>query len=243
MPTVAEHYADHLARIYVWMAGGIQAAFEQGSADIAPFLAAPGEQRVAIDLGAGFGMHAIPIARAGYFVTAIDSSSILLAELQTQAAGLSVRAVEDDLLNFQQHVTREADLIVCMGDTLTHISLQSDVDDLLRKVARSLKPGGKFVATFRDYTSPLSGQARFIPVRSDESRILTCFLEYGPEHVMVHDIVHERSGDGWRMRVSAYPKLRLSPTHVRQSLQNQDLTVVLEAAPRGMIRVVATSVV
>ena len=238
MPTAADHYADHLAHIYVWMAGGIYAAMELGTADIAPFLAAPDEAMDAIDLGAGFGMHTIPIARAGYAVTAIDTSSLMLIELQTQAVGLRVRAVEDDLLNFQQYVTHEADLIVCMGDTLTHLARQSEVDDLLRKVARSLKPGGKFVATFRDYTRPLSGQARFIPVRSDESRILTCFLEYGPEHVMVHD----RSEDDRRMRVSAYPKLRLSPTHVQRSLQNHGLTVVLETAPRGMVRVVATGV-
>jgi SAM-dependent methyltransferase len=238
MPTVGDHYAHHLARIYVWMAGGIHAAIEQGSADIAPFLAAPDERMVAIDLGAGFGMHTIPIARAGYAVTAIDTSSLLLTELQTQAVGLRVRAVEDDLLNFQKYVTDGADLIVCMGDTLTHLSRRSEVDDLLRKVARALKPGGRFVATFRDYTRPLSEQARFIPVRSDESRILTCFLEYGPKHVMVHDIVHERSEDGWRMRVSAYPKLRLSPTHVRESLQKHGLTVELETAPRGMVRVV-----
>jgi SAM-dependent methyltransferase len=240
MPTVADHYADHLARIYVWMAGGIHTAIEQGSADIAPFLAAPGERMVAIDLGAGFGMHAIPIARAGYAVTAIDTSLLLLTELETQAAGLRVRAVEDDLLNFQQYVTNQADLIVCMGDTLTHLSRQSEVDELLQKIARSLKPGGKFVVTFRDYTNPLSGQARFIPVRSDESRILTCYLEYEPEHVMVHDIVHERSEGSWQMRVSAYPKLRISPTNVEQSLRKHGLTTVLETAPRGMVRVVAT---
>lgn len=240
MPTVAEHYANHLAPIYVWMAGGVHAALAQGGADIAPFLAAPDERMLALDLGAGFGMHAIPIARAGYAVTAIDTSSILLTELQTQAAGLSVRAVQDDLLNFQQHLTNAADLIICMGDTLTHLSRQSEVDDLFEMVARSLKPGGKFVATFRDYTRPLSGQARFIPVRSDESRILTCFLEFGPERVMVHDIVHERSADGWQMRVSAYPKLRIAPRHVAQSLQKLGLTVALETASRGMVRVVAT---
>ncbi|MGE5241494.1 MAG: class I SAM-dependent methyltransferase [Bacteroidota bacterium] len=240
MPTVAEHYANHLAPIYAWMAGGVHAAIAQGGADIAPFLAAPGERMLALDLGAGFGMHTIPIARAGYAVTAIDTSVLLLTELQTQAAGLRVRAVEDDLLNFQQYVAKKADLIVCMGDTLTHLSRQSEVDDLLQMVAHSLKPGGKFVATFRDYSRSLSGQARFIPVRSDENRILTCFLEYGPEHVMVHDMVHERSADGWQMRVSAYPKLRISPTHVAQSLQKHGLPVVLESAPRGMVRAVAT---
>jgi hypothetical protein len=37
---------------------------------------------------------------------------------------------------------------------------------------------------------PLIGEQRLIPVRNDETRILTCFLEYEPEAVLVHDILH-----------------------------------------------------
>ncbi len=33
---------------------------------------------------------------------------------------------------------------------------------------------------------------RFIPVKSDGSKIFTCFLEYEKETVKVHDIIYER---------------------------------------------------
>lgn len=47
--------------------------------------------------------------------------------------------------------------------------------------------------SFRDYSVPLQDEKRFIPVRSDEGRILTCFLEYSEDSVLVHDILHERA--------------------------------------------------
>jgi hypothetical protein len=57
-------------------------------------------------------------------------------------------------------------------------------------------------------TSTGHGEPAIIPVRSDERRILTCFLEYEEDTVVVHDILHERSGDIWDTRVSSYRKLR-----------------------------------
>ena len=67
-----------------------------------------------------------------------------------------------------------------MGDTLTHLPQLSSVEQLFSLAAESLGPKGKFIATFRDYTSPLAGNGRFIPVKSDSDRILTCFLSTLP---------------------------------------------------------------
>jgi hypothetical protein len=64
--------------------------------------------------------------------------------------------------------------------------------------------GGAFIVTFRDYSLALIGEKRFIPVRSDADRMLTCFLEYDDDAVTVHDIPHERDGTAWQQRVSAY---------------------------------------
>jgi hypothetical protein len=103
-----------------------------------------------------------------------------------------------------------------------------------------LKPGGIFVATFRDYAArPLEGAGRFIAVRQDDRRILTCFLEYGETTVTVYDILHERTDAGWSLRVSSYPKLRLSPDWARSALQRLGLVATLEAGSRGMVRLVA----
>ena len=54
MATVQAHYANHLVPIYLWMVGGMEAALNAGTADLASWLPGRG---VAVDLGAGFGMH------------------------------------------------------------------------------------------------------------------------------------------------------------------------------------------
>lgn len=126
-----------------------------------------------------------------------------------------------------------------MGDTLTHLPDRQSVEQLIAEVAETLVHGGTFIVTFRDYSTPLVGPKRFIPVRSDSDRILTCFLEYEDETVMVHDILHERAGAEWHQRVSAYRKLRLSPEWVTRALEAKGLLVIREQGLAGMVRLVA----
>jgi SAM-dependent methyltransferase len=241
MSTVIEHYAGHLAPVYLWMAGGLDAAMARGEAEIDAICPGRADGLVAVDLGAGFGMHAIPLAHRGYAVVAVDTSAALLAQLREQAGALPARAVEDDLSGFRRHLDGRADLILCMGDTLTHLPALGCVEQLFADAAGALRPGGSFIATFRDYTTALAGNARFIPVRSDSERILTCFLEYGDDCVTVHDILHERSGASWSQRVGAYRKLRLPTDWVVTTLQAKGFSVRSEPGPAGMVRVVATA--
>jgi SAM-dependent methyltransferase len=236
MTTVQEHYERLLAPIYVWMAGGVESALAAGAQDVAPLV--PGDG-LALDLGAGFGMHAIPLARGGYEVLALDTSPELLGVLRANAGGLPIRAVQADLTEFRRHAAAPARLIVCLGDTLTHLAAPVDVEQLCRDVAASLAPGGRFVATFRDYTRPATGDARFIPVRSDANRIHTCFLEDEGERMRVHDIVHERDGAAWRMRVGSYPKLKLAPQALADTLRGVGLEPAVTPGARGMLRVTA----
>ncbi len=239
MRTVEQHYAEHLAAIYVWMTGGVEASLATGTSDLAGYLETPG---LAIDLGAGFGMHAIPLARAGYRVLAIDSSPALLDVLQNHATGLNqLTCVCDDLRRFAAHLPpgNSADLIICMGDTLTHLPDEADLTSLAANVAAALRPGGRFLATFRDYTHLPQGEARFIPVRSDANRILMCFLEELPQHVCVHDILHELIDRQWQTRVSCYRKLRIVPDDAKRCFESMGLQARVEPAARRMVRLVA----
>lgn len=239
MTSVTEHYASHLAPIYLWMAGGSAAALQAGAAEIEQLNLPLTDGATVVDLGAGFGMHAIPLARKGARVIAIDTSAELLRTLEELAGNLPVRAVEADLLAFPSHISQEPAAILCMGDTITHLPDRSAVESLIEKVSVELAPGRVFVVSFRDYSVPLREDQRFIPVRSDDNRILTCFLEYEPEIVVVHDIIHERTPDGWQNRVSHYRKLRLSPQHLIASLESNGFRVRSEPGLRGMVRLVA----
>jgi SAM-dependent methyltransferase len=240
MPSVAEHYERVLSPVYAWMAGGAEAALTAGKAEIESLGPGLAHGALAVDLGAGFGMHAIPLARAGARVVAIDSSAQLLGELRRLAGDLPITVVQDDLLSFRAHLEEKPQLLLCMGDTLTHLPEHTNVDFLIQEAAEALAPGGRFVISLRDYSEPLLGEGRFIPVRSDERRILTCFLEYEEDTVVVHDILHERAGDAWETRVSSYRKLRLSPERVIGSLESFGFEVRHDAGMRGMVRIVGT---
>lgn len=237
--SATEHYEKNLSPIYSWMQGGVDAAFAAGTTELEQLDLKIPPGALAVDLGAGFGMHAVPLARAGARVIAIDSSELLLAELGSHISGLQVRTVRDDLLSFRGHVQEKAHAILCMGDTLTHLPEHTNVDYLIQEVAEVLDRDGRFVLSFRDYTVPLADEHRFIPVRSDDSRILTCFLDYGEDTVTVYDILHEREGDAWETRVSSYQKLRVAPDHVIGSLESLGFKARRETGHRGMVRIVA----
>jgi SAM-dependent methyltransferase len=239
MATVRDHYSSHLAPIYVWMAGGFDSAIRFGEADLKALGIQAGANMIALDLGAGFGMHSIPLARQGWAVTAVDESPELLHELQDRGGDLRIRLVEGDLLNASNYVNAAPHIVLCMGDTLTHLQTKEEIAHLFGEVSRILAPGSLFALTFRDYTSPATGERRFIPVRSDENRIHTCFLEEGPTHMVVHDIVHERLGDNWGMKVSSYAKQRVSPQWVLEALRAVGLSPTASAGPRGMVQIVA----
>lgn len=240
MATVTQHYAAHLAPVYEWLAGGCDAAVTRAEAELAA-MGVLQQRGLAVDLGAGFGAHAIALARAGHTVVAIDSSPLLLERLRQGAQALAVTVIEADLASFAQQLQRPADLILCMGDTLTHLPDAPAVERLLREVAGSLANTGTFVATFRDYhTVTLTGERRFIPARSDEQRILTCFLDYQADHVLVHDLLYERREGQWMSSVSAYPKLRLAPGWLCSVLESCGLSVQQGAGPGGMVRIVAS---
>jgi SAM-dependent methyltransferase len=240
MSSVTDHYQTHLAAIYVWMTGGLDAAVERGRSELAGALPELAAGTTVVDLGAGFGMHAIPLSQRGCRVTAIDSSALLLQELGTHTVGLPVKTVQGDLLSFQQHIEAPVDIILIMGDTLTHLTDRSCVQQLFVLAAASLRQHGKFIATFRDYTVPLVGNERFILVRRDEQRILTCFLEYGADTLDVHDVLLERAPSGWQQRISVYRKLRLSPQWVVTQLRAAGFSVQREAGLSGMVRIIAT---
>lgn len=240
MASLQDHYERHLAPVYSWLLGGFDEAIANGQRELAAVgLMTRDSAGYAVDLGAGFGMHAVPLTRQGWKVLAIDSSALLLEELRAHGDRGSVGTVKDDLLRFPHYLSGRPDAILCMGDTLTHLPGIAAVRSLFSLVSRHLPPGGRFVLSFRDYSRALEGPDRFILVKGDDSRVFTCLLEYGEDSVRLHDILHERSKGGWRMRVSAYEKLRLGPDWVQRELESRGLRVRAEAGLSGLVRIVA----
>lgn len=238
MASAAEHYDRHLGTIYEWMWGSDAAAFRRARAELEEAVG-PGRSGLAVDLGAGFGLHAVPLAELGFQVLAVERCEPLIQRLAEHMRGRPVRIAACDLRDFRAQLNGPAQLVLCMGDTLTHLESLQDVERLLREVHAALRAGGRFLAGFRDYRVALTGEARFIPVKCSPDRLLTCFVEYRDDTVLVHDILHERRDGAWTMQVSSYPKLRLDPDWLSDRLAASGFTTAATRSPAGLIRITA----
>lgn len=239
MATVTEHYDNLLADYYSWMFGDFNAKVATNREFFNALGIIPQGSGVAVDLGAGSGFQSLALAQLGFRVLAVDLSRKLLDELQSHSGALPVTAIHDDLLNFPSHCQGKVELCVCMGDTLPHLATLAQVAELFGKIYRALEGGGKFVLTFRDMTLELKGLERFIPVRSDANTIFTCFLEYEPEHVRVHDLVYTRNQDKWELRKGSYLKLRIPLPWVTERLKEAGFSVGMCENKNGMITTIA----
>lgn len=240
MATVEEHYSKVLGNVYSWMFGGFDSGVRQNIEFFKKYDINPTKSGLAIDLGAGCGFQSIPLAQSGFKVTAIDLDRQLLDELKANSDNFPITIVQDDLINFEQHTNDKVELITCMTDTMLHLESKDTVSSLFAKVFLSLVENGKFIATFRDLSTELTELNRFIPVKNDENTLLTCFLEYEPDTVKVHDLVYEKSNDGWKLNKSFYRKLRLSQQWVEKQLKNAGFDNIVSQADKGMVTIMAT---
>lgn len=239
MVTVKEHYENHLAKYYSWMSGGFSKKLEENRKFFKDHNLWPRSTRVAVDLGAGSGFQSIPLCELGYQVIAIDLSHQLLAELKENAKDLSIEIINDDLLNFSKYSPDTVELVVCMGDTLTHLNTHQNIRELFKSVYNALEIGGHVVLTFRDLTTELKGLDRFISVRNDSKIIFTCFLEYEKDYVRIHDIIYEKKRNQWEMKKSVFNKIRISPHWTRKTLQEFGFRVEAYDIYNGVVCIIA----
>lgn len=240
---ISQHYEGLLAPNYTWMFGvpfevkvSEQMALLKHLLDVKP----PCSGR-AIDLGSGPGFQAIALADLGFApVLALDTSATFLRELEQHRSQRDITPTLADM-RYMRHRAGPGDVrvITCMGDTLTHLPGLSSVRKLFKDAYDVLEPGGSIVLTFRDLTNELHGLDRFIEVRTDAHRIMTCFLEFSAETVTVHDLIHLRDNDGWHLLKGSYEKLRISADVVTGALSEAGLEVVVNQSAGSLKSIVA----
>jgi len=235
--TTKQHYENHLSHFYSWMFGDFDSMVKKQFDFFSKESILPISSTVALDLGAGSGFQTIALKQLGFDVHAVDFSKVLLDELKEKDS--SIKTHLSDISELSNFKTLNPELITCMGDTLTHLSSKSEVKQLLQNCYSLLVDTGKVVLSFRDLSKVMTDVDRFIPVKSDENRILTCFLEDEIDKVKVFDLLHERSGEEWTLSKSFYKKLKLSANWVKLELESVGFKVNLSKLPNGMDVVIA----
>jgi protein-L-isoaspartate O-methyltransferase len=233
------HYDTFLAGKYAWISRGQHGQIRRNREFFLTHDIVPHDNPAAIDLGAGCGFQSVPLAQLGFSVTAVDFSKPLLEELRTQSGALPIVTVLDDIRNYSSWTGRHPSLIVCMGDTITHLPSPEDTEDLFRQCFSELESGGRLILGFRDYSQEPDGAVTVIPVQRDTDRIFLCRLEYHADTLTVQDILYSRERGPWERTAGKYRKIRIGPDALTRMLTGAGFAVEYSSADNGMITVIA----
>ena len=101
--------------------------------------------RTAADLACGTGSVALLLARQGLAVTAVDMSEEMLTAAAQKAAGEENPPVFACQMLQELRLPRGVDLAVCALDSMDYITNPKDCQEAIRRVYKSLNPGGCFI--------------------------------------------------------------------------------------------------
>jgi SAM-dependent methyltransferase len=134
-------FSDFYLRAYADDARSDEAAAQ---AVAAARLAATPERGELLDVPCGFGRHAVPLARAGYRVTGVDRSAVLLEEARRRAGG--ERWPKLVLGDYRELPFRDEsfDAAVNLFSSLGYLGDEADTR-VLAEIRRVLRPGGRLV--------------------------------------------------------------------------------------------------
>ena len=93
-----------------------------------------------VDFGAGTGRLAVPLARAGYSVTAVDPSGEMLAVLKRNAADLPIEVVECGMQDYRGE--SQHDLALCVFTVLVYMLDEDALRSAFAAAAAAVRPGG-----------------------------------------------------------------------------------------------------
>ena len=167
-------YGDGFADVYdEWYAEVTDVA-----ATVGRLVGLAGPSGRVLELGAGTGRLAAPMAVAGLEVVGIDSSAAMLARIAAQPGGEQVTALHGDMVRDLPDGPFDACLVAY--NTLFNLLDAVDQQQCFRSVAERLRPGGAFVveAIVPDLGAPAGGDVSVRSMTTD--RVVLSVSDHRP---------------------------------------------------------------
>lgn len=169
----------------------------------------------AADLGAGTASLAHALAERGWEVHAFEPSRGLLgiAARRPMPGGGRLRLVEGGMLDLGRLGQTGLDFVLCLGNTLPHLSREEELPTFLGLCREALRPRGRLVLQLVNFS--LAGPGfEFPALVFGEGRFLRRYAE-GSGGRLVFETKLELGGRNFRDRT---PLLPLSPRRVEDEL-------------------------
>jgi len=127
--------------------------FRTGEAqlDLIKSLVPPGKR--ILDIGSGTGTYAIPLAKLGYGVVALDYDQSMIDRLRDKADALELQvdSFARDMMGLDDLIEDDYDGVLCIGNTLPHLKDMNEVEAFLKIVNAKMSDDGVFIIQTVNY--------------------------------------------------------------------------------------------
>lgn len=174
----------------------------------------------ALDAGAGTGFHSLLMAELGVAVTAIDISKKMLARVKEHAKlrHEKIDVIVSSFEDLADNVHRTFDAVLCMGNSLPHLSSRKDLEQSLKNFSKVLNPGGILFLQILNYDRILAKRERVQSVKEMGGITFVRFYEFHRDHV-IFNILKLKMENG-------QPRQELESVRLRPILKEEMLRAV-----------------
>jgi SAM-dependent methyltransferase len=179
-----------------------------------------GQKPCVLDAACGTGMHAIELARRGYRAAGADLSPGMVEKAQMNAAEAGVEAVFKPAgfthlaEAFAGEETLPFEALICLGNSLPHLTAESAIRKALMDFNACLHPGGLLILQNRNFDAVMAKMERWIGPQSrkdgNKEWLFLRFYDFDADGLITFNIVRlNREGDApWTQNIST---VRLFP--------------------------------
>lgn len=201
--------AEYYDLVYVDWESSMQ---RHGDAIAAMLGSALGPHARVLDVSAGIGTQALPLAALGYDVVARDLSQGAIGRLRREAKsrGLTIDAAPCDMRDVSSSVDGQFDAVISFDNSIPHLLNDTEIAETFRSLAGLLRPQGVLLISVRDYGAVDRAPRSFHSYgeRMRDGRTFRLGQEWqwvDASHYTTTMIIESRDGTLWRevMRSSA----------------------------------------
>ena len=120
-----------------------------------------------LDCACGTGLQSVGLLKAGFNVTASDLSEKMLEQalLNAKKEGYDLSTVKLDFRDLHSHFSEKFDAVLCMGNSLPHMSSEEDIRAALQSMYDVLGESGVLIVEIRDFDQLKNTNKRFLPIK------------------------------------------------------------------------------
>jgi ubiquinone/menaquinone biosynthesis C-methylase UbiE len=165
-----------------------------------------------LDTACGTGMHAVTLAKGGHRVSAADlfPQMVEIGEHNARKAGVAVRFASAGLGDMAATFGAEKfDLLLCLGNSLPHLTSEAELKAALEDFAAVMRPGGMALIQNRNFDLVMRQQQRWMEPQThregDEEWIFQRFYDFLANGLIQFNIVTLKCKQdaGWQSGVAS----------------------------------------